>query len=107
MKRRVADHKSHVAGVLRHQILDNGVERPAGFAGWVKKLDDGDGCTLRAKDRRMHTNQSGLLRLNLHVLRCLHTRLIGVHAQEEEHCDDGDQAHDSHFFGVHKRIFLK
>lgn len=42
-----------------------------------------------------------------HVLRALHTLLVGVHPQEEEQGNDGHQANDGDFFGVHERVFLK
>ena len=40
-------------------------------------------------------------------LRVLHPLLVGVHAEEEEHQDDGDQGDDSDFFGIHREDFLR
>ena len=51
VKRRVADDEPHVVGVLRHQALDDRIERAAGLAGGVEELDDRDRRALRAEHR--------------------------------------------------------
>ncbi|MEY5030032.1 MAG: hypothetical protein RLZ63_2347 [Pseudomonadota bacterium] len=51
MERGVADHQTHIVRVLLEDVLDDGIERPAGLARRVKELDDGDRRIAGAKDR--------------------------------------------------------
>ena len=107
VERNEAYHELHFSLVAVDDALDEGIEGSAGFAGWIKKLDDGDGCCLWAKYRRVHANQAGLFCLHLDFLGVLHPLLVSVHAEVEEQGNDGHQTDDSEFFGVHERVFRR
>jgi hypothetical protein len=81
VQRRVADHQAHLGSVLRQEIFDDRVERAAGLAGWVKKLDDSDRRVGQPKHRRVHAHQPTLFDAVLLVLRGLHAFLVAGHTK--------------------------
>ena len=83
VERRVADDEPDVVGVLRHQALDDRIERAAGLAGRVEELDDRDRRALRPEHRRVHAHQPRLFGAHRLVLGALCLLAIQADAQGE------------------------
>ncbi|CUX68346.1 hypothetical protein AGR5A_pb0011 [Agrobacterium genomosp. 5 str. CFBP 6626] len=62
MEGRVAQDETDIGSRLRHHLLDDRIEGPAGLAGRIEELDDGDGSGHRSHDRRMHPDQGVVTR---------------------------------------------
>lgn len=56
MEQRVPHDQLNLAGAPVNNILDDGIERPAGLAGQIEELDDPDLGLRRAIGRRMRAS---------------------------------------------------
>ena len=101
VERNEAYHELHFSLVAVDDALDEGIEGSAGFAGWIKKLDDADLGLWGAVGRRVRAIENGTI-----LLRKAGRRLglfveVAVYAKRESEQDYDPAENDGELFVGH------